>query len=335
MRQGAAPETLAQPTVTDTQPRVDEAEPSPIRLSFSRVDTYLTCPLKYRYAYVDRLPQEPSPDLSWGSSVHAALEAWWDRKLAEPPPLEVLFQALYDNWDDTGFEGMAREEKLKWYTRAREVLSRHYERHAPTYVPAVACEQGFALDLGAGVEVTGVIDHVARIGSGGVGVVDWKTNRRAKPRKQVAESLQLAIYWLAAVELWGHEPDWVAFDFVVPGIRVAVGREELDTDGAVATIHRVADEIRSATSFAPTPSRLCGWCDYRGLCPAFEGDGPDVPGRAVVELERLRRRWERDGARITELEDVVRSRLGPHVLGEETSEESADKPDSVPSAPDG
>lgn len=324
MRQGAAPETLPDPTLTDGEQTAQGAGPAPIRLSFSRVDTYLSCPLKYQYAYVDRLPQEPSPDLSWGSSVHAALEAWWDRKLAEPPPLEVLFQALYDNWDDSGFEGMSREEKLKWYMRAREVLARHHQQHAASYVPAVACEQGFALDLGAGVEVTGVIDHVARTDSGGLGVVDWKTNRKAKPRRQVAQSLQLAIYWLAAVELWGHEPDWVAFDFVVPGIRVTAGREELDTDGAVATIHRVADEIRAATSFTPTPSRLCGWCDYRGLCPAFEGDGPDVPGRAVVELQRLRRRRERDGARITELEDVVRSRLGPHLLGEDAEDGRGD-----------
>lgn len=316
MQPGTAPETLPEPAVTGAEDPAGEAEPSPIRLSFSRIDTYLSCPLKYRFAYVDRLPQEPSPDLSWGTSVHAALEAWWDQKLAEPPPLEVLFQALYDNWDDTGFEGMPREEKLKWYTRAREVLARHHERHAAAYVPAVACEQGFALDLGAGVEVTGVIDHVARSASGGIGVVDWKTNRKAKPRKQVAESLQLAIYWLAAVDLWGHEPEWVAFDFVVPGIRVAVDRDELDTEQAVATIHRVADEIRSATSFAPTPSRLCGWCDYRGVCPAFDGDGPDVPGRAVVELKQLRRRRERDTARIAELEDVIRSKLGPPALGE-------------------
>ena len=285
--------------------------PAPLRLSFSRVDSYLTCPLKFRYGYVDRLPAEPSPNLSWGSSLHAALECWWDRKLPEPPPVDVLLQGLYDGWDDSGFEGMAREEKLKWYAHAQDVLRRHHERHARDYVPAVACEQWFELDVGDGVEVVGSIDHVARTPAGGIGVVDWKTNRKAKPRERVRGSLQLAIYALACRELWGQDPEWVALDFVVPGVRVAVERTDIDIDGALATIRDVAARIRAEVDFAPRPSRLCPWCDYRALCPAFEGEGPDVAGLAVVELDRLRRRQERDATRIRELEALIRDRLGP------------------------
>ena len=60
----------------------------------------------------------------------------------------------------------------------------------------------------------------------------------------------------------------------------------------------------------PEPGRLCPWCDYRAACPAFEGEGPDVAGLAVVELQRLRRRRERDDQRIAQLERLVRDRLG-------------------------
>lgn len=323
--------TTAAPTITTPTPapappdggrtHLPLVPPAPggrctLRLSFSRVDTYRTCPLKFRYAYVDRLPAAPSPDLSWGSSVHTALEAWWDRKLPEPPPLEELWQALYDGWDDTGFEGMARDEKVKWYRHAQEVLRRHHARFARDYVPAVACEQWFEIDVGGGVEVVGSIDHVARTPAGGLGVVDWKTNRRAKPRERVRGSLQLALYALACRELWGHDPEWVALDFVVPGVRVTVPREEIDVDAALATVHEVAEQIRAGGAFTPRPSALCPWCDYRDLCPAFEGDGPDVPGLAAAELTRLRRRQERDAARIRQLEALIRDRLGPGVVAE-------------------
>ncbi|MDP8909511.1 MAG: PD-(D/E)XK nuclease family protein [Chloroflexota bacterium] len=325
--------TVVPPAQTPT----GEVEVSTLRLSFSRVDTYATCPLKFRFTYVDKLPSPPSPDLSWGSSLHSALEAWWSQKLPEPPPVDVLLKALYDNWDDTGFEGMPREEKLKWYVHAQDVLRRHHERYRARYVPAVACEQWFELDLGDGVQVVGSIDHVARTASGGIGIVDWKTNKRAKTRKQVAANLQLAIYVLAATELWGHDPEWVALDFVVPGVRVTVPRPEIDTEAAVRTLQAVAAHIRAET-FEPSPSALCAWCDYRALCPAFEGDGPDVPGLAVVELTRLRRRRERDAARIVELEGLVRERLGPEVTvefpaGEAGSGEPADKPDSADDLP--
>jgi putative RecB family exonuclease len=283
--------------------------PTPLRLSFSRVDTYQTCPLQYRFGYVDGLPSAPSPHLSWGSSVHAALEAWWTAKLPEAPPVDVLLQALYDQWDDEGFAGMERAEKLKWYRHAQEVLRRHHARFAPTYVPAIATEQWFEIDLGDGIVVAGSIDHVAPTGDGRFGIVDWKTNRKAKTRSQVAGSLQLAIYALAAVELWGHEPDWVALDFVVPGLRVTVDRADIDTDAALAEIRSVAELVR-AEAFEPRPNNLCPWCDYRALCPAFQGEGPDVAGVAVVELRKLRRRAQRDAERIARLEQVVRDRLG-------------------------
>jgi RecB family exonuclease len=295
-------------TATPEAPAADAA----LRLSYSRVDAYQTCPLKFRFAYVDGLPSTPSPDLSWGSSIHAALEAWWDQKLPAPPTVDVLLQALYDRWDDEGFDGMPREDKLRWYRHAQDVLRRHHARFAPSYTPAVACEEWFELDLGEDIVVVGSIDHVARTPAGGIGIVDWKTNRKARPRRYVSGSLQLAIYALAARELWGVEPEWVALDFVVPGVRVTVTRDEIDVDAAIAAIRDVAVAIR-AQAFAPQPSRLCPWCEYRAECPVFDGEGPDVTGSAVAELARLRRRRARDDERIAQLEALVAARLGSDV----------------------
>ena len=299
--------------MTDTGVQVEEQlpgmPPPRLRLSFSRVDAYQGCPLRFRFAYVDKLPTRPSPHLSWGTSIHSAIERWWDSKLPEAPPVEALLRALYDGWDDSGFHGVARSEKLKWYAHAQDVLRRHHARHAATYVPAVASEAWFELDVGADIQIVGSIDHVARTPSGGIGIVDWKTNRKAKDRRSVAGSLQLAIYTLAARELWGQEPEWVALDFVVPGVRVTVDRADIDTDAAVTTIAEVAERIK-AEVFDPTPSPLCPWCDFRSACPAFQGDGPDLPGLAVVELDRLRRRRARDERRIAELEELIRDRLG-------------------------
>ena len=287
----------------------------PLKLSFSRVDTYQSCPLRFRFGYVDGLPSVPAPALSWGSSIHAALETWWDQKLPEPPPVDVLLDALYQHWDDEGFVGMERDEKVRWYRHAQEILRRHHARFATSYEPAVVTEQWFELDLGDMITVVGSIDHVARTPAGGIGIVDWKTNRRAKTRRHVAGSMQLAIYALAARQLWGHDPEWVALDFVVPGVRVTVDRAEIDVDAAVAGIHQVAAKIR-AEAFEPTPSALCNWCDWRTECPAFQGDGPDVAGTALIELRKLRRRAERDRERMASLEMVVRERLGDDALVE-------------------
>lgn len=295
------------------------------RLSYSRVDTYERCPLQFKFRYLDKLPSRPSPDLSWGSVIHAALEAWWDRKLPEPPPVEVMYRTLYERWDDTGFAGMDRDEKLKWYRHARDVLAQHHALYAPEYRPAVACEQWFELDLGGDVSVCGSIDHIARTADGGLGIVDWKTNRRAKPRADVASSLQLAVYTMATRELWGREPQWVALDFVVPGVRITVERDQIDVEAALVRLHEVAEKIRS-DAFGANPSPLCGWCDYRAVCPAFDGEGPDVPGMAAIELAKLRRRHTRDAARIAELERLVSTFLGDDIdveIGDRAEGDSA------------
>jgi hypothetical protein len=67
-----------------------------LRLSFTRVDTFERCPRLFRYQYVDGLPQAPAPQLSFGSSIHAALEWLYDRKHPVLPSLEELHQTLYD-----------------------------------------------------------------------------------------------------------------------------------------------------------------------------------------------------------------------------------------------
>ena len=311
----AAPRYSASDMSSTTLPLLpaDVEGPAPLRLSFSRVDSYESCPLKYRFAYVDELPSVPGPHLSWGTSIHAALEAWWDQKLPEPPGVQTLLDALYENWEDDGFAGMDRDEKVRWYRHAQDVLRRHHERYVTSYRPAVATEQWFELDLGDAITVVGSIDHVARTDSGGIGIVDWKTNRKAKTRAHVAGSLQLAVYALAAQELWGVQPDWVALDFVVPGVRVTVDRADIDIDGARERIAGVAALIRSE-AFSPTPNPLCNWCDYRAECPAFAGEGPDVAGTALVELRKLRRRSQRDRDRMAALEQVVRERLGDDAL---------------------
>lgn len=43
-------------------------------VSFTQLDTYLRCPLRYRFAYVDRLPPEFVPaSLAFGSGIHGAI----------------------------------------------------------------------------------------------------------------------------------------------------------------------------------------------------------------------------------------------------------------------
>jgi RecB family exonuclease len=286
-----------------TSPPLIDAE-GRVRLSFSRVDTYRTCPTKFRYAYVDRLPGKPGPHLSFGTSIHAALEAFYDRKLPACPSEDDLLGFLYDAWESTGFAEVSREEQLAFYRHAQDALRRFHRRAAPSYRLPAATEAWFELPMGDRALVVGSIDRVDADDAGDLHVVDYKTNRKVKDRTRVAGSLQLAIYALACEHLYGRLPASVSLDFVVAGVEVRVGRDELDLDAAREAVAATADGVL-AGAYAPTPNRLCDWCDFRALCPAWEGGGEDVLGPAVTELTRLRRQVARDVRTLRELEAGV------------------------------
>ena len=285
-----------------------------LRLSFTRVDTFERCPRLFRYQYVDGLPQAPAPQLSFGSSVHAVLEWLYDRKHPVLPPLEELLQVLFDVWDSTGYAEVDRDQQLRAYEHAREVVTRFHERVTSTgfRLPA-ATEAWFELPIGSDIVVVGAIDRIDVDDDGALHVVDYKTNRRARTRAQVRSSLQLAIYALATRELYGRLPASVALDFVVPGVLVDVPIDELDLDAVPGRLEEVARRIRSGED-TPTPHRLCDWCDFQRICPAWTGDDEapgdaEVLGRVLRERDRLRRSVVRDAHRLRQL-DASAERLG-------------------------
>src|SRR5690606_18726168 len=66
------------------------------------INTYLKCPLKYRYRYLEKLPEEfVSSSLIFGSAIHAALEAFFRAQLSARKSLGIdqLLAVYHESWD--------------------------------------------------------------------------------------------------------------------------------------------------------------------------------------------------------------------------------------------
>lgn len=305
-----ADDVRVQPTIVDVPAELEPASPplvdehGRVRLSFSRIDTYRRCPRQFRYAYIDRLPGRPAPALSFGTSIHGALERFYDRKLPTEPTEEELLGFLFEEWESVGFGAVDRDEQVRYYRHAQDVLRRYHRRVSGRYRLPVATEAWFELPVGDEAVVVGSIDRVDVDGEGRLRVVDYKTNRRARTRDDVRSSLQLALYALACRHLYGDLPVAVALEFVVPGVTVEATIDELDLDHATDVALQTARAV-VAGRYDPEPSRLCDWCDFRAGCEAWSGDGPELLGPAQVELDALRRRVSRDVANLRALESGV------------------------------
>lgn len=294
-----------------------------MRLSYSSIQTYETCPAKYRFQYEERLPTSRSPALAFGDSVHRALHRFHERPVPVAPSLEELLAILDDVWVSEGYRDAAEEAPYREH--AREVLRRYHADNAGAYRIPAAMEHFFRIEV-EGVELTGVIDRMDRLPGGGYEIIDYKTGRRLPPRSIVERDLQLSIYHLAAREVWGIEPERLTLYYVLPGHRMSTSRSPEQLDELRRRVAIVAERIEGGR-FEPRDNPLCNWCDFKPRCPLYrhaqERDAAPRIAEVVEEWIGLKREDRERGRRLEELGATIRAYAREHGLQRLFGEDAA------------
>ena len=248
-------------------------------LSHYQVDDYLTCPLKYKYIHILRVPIREHHSVVYGKALHEAISFYLRRKLAlvQSAPghrrqgggvteAEVL-EAFEEAWQSVGF--LSREHEDLRLEEGRAVLRRFVAEEERTGLPPTAVERPFTFLLGT-TKVAGRFDRVDER-DGRVTIIDYKSSavrdQKGADRK-AKESLQLAIYALAYDQMHGRIPDAVELHFLESGLVGSARKTEGELEGTQATIGQVAGGIR-ARDFTATPGYLqCSYCAFREICPS-------------------------------------------------------------------
>jgi putative RecB family exonuclease len=254
--------------------------------SYSAFDMFERCPRQYALRYLCRLPAEPSrPAAEFGSIAHASFQAFTrDRRerhgRGEAGPdradLERHFEAA---WAASCLS--AAPDAQMWRDRARPMLDAFWTAESETRSATLGEELRFRLylrlDPGTRVAVTGFIDRVDRLASGGIEVVDYKTGGPWSS-EEAESSLQLSIYALGCRDgLEIGRPELVTLNFVEHGLRYSAERTDAALDSVRDEIGARARQIR-AGEFAPAPSRrACDWCDYAAICRASTKSPAEIP----------------------------------------------------------
>nr|MDP9481867.1 PD-(D/E)XK nuclease family protein [Chloroflexota bacterium] len=131
----------------------------PLMLSFGAIDAYLTCPAKYRYGHVLRIPVAPHHALVYGAAMHTAVQEFHRRhakgEIMSDEALAASFEAACTS---EGFLTRAHEEAR--LAAGREALRRFREDQLKpgATIPAYV-EREFAFSLG-GDRIRGRWDRV-------------------------------------------------------------------------------------------------------------------------------------------------------------------------------
>jgi DNA helicase II / ATP-dependent DNA helicase PcrA len=234
-----------------------------LMLSASDIETYRTCPLKYKFARVFRIPSEPTLNQRFGILVHQVLERY---HAAESPGLPELLNLLEAGWRRGGFADSEEERQLR--SKATQALVRYHDRFHEEAAEPLWFERSFQFRLGPHL-LRGRVDRVDKLPGGGYELIDYKTGR-PKSAAQLKDDVQLSLYAVGAREAWQLEAANQAYYYVLDDEKVPVPRSDEDRDWITETVLEVGEGILGQ-GFEPTPSyAACSMCDYRIACPAAE-----------------------------------------------------------------
>jgi putative RecB family exonuclease len=251
----------------------------PRGLSPSSFSAFKDCPLAFKYAYLDHLPQPPSPPASKGTLVHRALELLMlkePRARTLPAALADLDRARHELAEHPDFSELELSE-AEWdefHADAEALVRRYFELEDPSTVTPIGLELRLEVPVGS-VRLRGVIDRLELDAEGELVITDYKTGSVPNEYREQQRLAGVHMYAFMVNQTLGRRPVRVQLLYLSkPEAIIAVPSEQ-----SVGAVARKTGALWSAIAtacarddFRPSPGPLCNYCTFKPYCPAFGGD---------------------------------------------------------------
>lgn len=245
-----------------------------MRISYSALSTYQTCPLKYKYQNVDHIKEPKSKEAVFGTLIHSVMQYIHSPTLIQPS-LEDALDFFSQNWNEEVWVDELEERAA--FSQGVKIIQDYYAKNDPADFTIVDLESRFAIEIGderTGQHIiAGVIDRIDKTADG-YEIIDYKTSKKMPSQETVDTNLQLSIYLKAFLARYPKEREnlddiTVSLYFLKHGAKLSAKR----TLEQLAELDRIfLDVIASieAGKFDPVLSPLCDWCGYQRICPLWK-----------------------------------------------------------------
>jgi putative RecB family exonuclease len=253
--------------------------PFPHSLSPSSMGTFTSCPLSFRFSYIERLPESPSAPATKGTLVHLALQ----HLLWRPPAERTLAHALAD-LDRAATEiaadpeftelALSDDEWATFYGEAETLVRRYFEMEDPRDVNVLGLELRVTAETSTGVVIRGVIDRLELDEHGDLVVTDYKTGNAPNEGWEQKSLAGVHVYSLLCERMFGRRPARVQLLYLSKPERIVTCPNDQSLRGVDVKSGAVMKAIRIACArddFRPRPSALCSFCSFQEFCPEFGG----------------------------------------------------------------
>jgi putative RecB family exonuclease len=251
----------------------------PTSLSPSKVSSFTDCALAFRFSAIDRLPEPPSAPATKGTLVHAALERLYclpsgQRTLpAALTALDEAFEALRLEPDFADLH-LAPDAETTFLDDAEQLVRRYFQIEDPNAIDPIGLELMLEVELDT-LRLRGIIDRLELDEHGRFIVTDYKTGRVPSETQERSRLGGVHFYAFLLEQILGQRPAKVQLLYLSEPVMITT----IPTEQSVRALERKVRAVWTAIeracehdNFKPKPSRLCDWCAFQALCPAFGGN---------------------------------------------------------------
>jgi putative RecB family exonuclease len=246
--------------------------------SHTRLKSFEQCPLQYKLKYIDSIP-EPVENIEVfvGKRVHEVLEQLFRTLTPNAPPslkdLRASYRTAWDQKWNQNVRIVRGDSPQLYFSYGTKCIDHFYNTHVPFNQSATLYLEHkleFCLDDSGAYGIQGYADRISKRSDGVYEIHDFKTGRRALTQRDADSDRQLGLY---EIGFRVSEPAAKKVDLVWHCLGAGVTVRSHRTPSRRTRIRQdtlqLIKHIESQTQFPANKTRLCDWCSYRTVCPAW------------------------------------------------------------------
>jgi len=253
----------------------------PASYSPSSLSQFTTCPLAFRFSYVEHIPQPPQIAATKGTVVHRALEILFNRPEQDRTITNAqidLSTAMHEYSTHKDFVDLElnNEASEKFYNECKLLVDKYFQLEDPKKIKPIGLELKLEAKVGDTL-IRGIIDRLELDENENLVVTDYKTGSVPRANNEQSKLGGVHLYALLCERVFGQIPAKVQLLYLAtPGAIVATPTKSTlkGVESRSNAIHKAVQTACNNGDFRPKESILCNWCGYQALCPAKGGTLP-------------------------------------------------------------
>lgn len=294
-----------------------------MRISYSGLDTFSTCPAQYKFQYLDRIKVPKSKEAVFGTLIHECLHMFHEPTQPTPLSEDDLLKYFTEKWDSSIYPD-SQEEAFAFH-QGIDLLKKYYLHNQGLEFNIINLETRFEVPILEGKDfhqITGRIDRIDKLADGAFEVIDYKTTKKMPSQEQVDKNLQLSVYYLGIANRWPslqkeNRPVKLSLYYLRHGEKLSTIQTSQQVEESKERILSLINQIKES-NFEPRANPLCNWCQYQPRCPLFkhkfiEQESPTPDEEQIKEIIKeyfvIKDKQDQDNKRLMELKEMLNQYL--------------------------